>query len=118
MDELSTHETIQVIGGALFAVILGLRMLSRRNPDAPWLQWFRNAFPDPSVEYQRRFARRANIYIGAQLILMGFVIPLGYLAVTVMMFHDFTRLGIALTAAASLLCFGLGVAAMWSNRRI
>ena len=118
MDELSTWEKIQALAGLLFAVFWGLRLLSRRTPGNAWAQAFARAFPEPSKEHRRRFARRTNLYIGAQMMLMGFVIPLGYVALTVMMFHDFTRTGIALTAAASLLCIGLGVAAMFSNRGV
>ena len=45
------------------------------------------------------------------------IIPMGYVALTVMMFNDFTAMGLTLAAAGSLLCIGLGVTAIWRNRR-
>jgi len=48
---------------------------------------------------------------------MGLGLPMGYVALTVMFFNDFTPTGIALVAVCSILLIGLGITAIWRNRR-
>ncbi len=101
----------------LLAAVWGLSTLARRRPEVAWLHPFRTAFPRPTEEQRQRLRRRANVYAGAELILMGLVIPMGYVALTVMMFSDFGAVELTVVAAISLLCIGLGVTAIVRNRR-
>ena len=83
--------------------------LSRSFPDVAWLQAFRHAFPRLSEEQRARVRRRSNIYAGIKLILLGLVLPMLYVAATVMFFNDFTAKGTALVLAGSLVLIGLGL---------
>lgn len=113
---MSSYETFQLVFVAIMAAVWGLSTIARRRPDIAWLQGVRNAFPQPTDEQRQKQRRRANVYAGAELILLGLIIPIGYLALTVMMFNDITMPMLLLVSAASLLCIGLGIAAIRSNR--
>jgi hypothetical protein len=106
------HEKIQVILGALVAVIFGLSALSRRFPTVAWLQHFRIERPQLSEERRARMRRQANVRVGIELILFGFAIPPGYLVLEMMLFSDITKLELALVLASSVLCIGLGITAI------
>lgn len=90
---------LQLVLTGILAVVFGLAFLARRFPDVTWLQVFR--FNPPHLREEQR----------------AMVLPLGYIALTVMLFNSFTPAGIALVAAGSLLCSGLGITAIWRNRR-
>ena len=60
--------------------------------------------------------RSGNITAGAQLVLLGIVIPLGYVALRVMFFNAIGGVGLALALVAGLLCVLFGVAAIVTNR--
>lgn len=111
------NERFQIVVGGIVAVLYGLSALSRRFPHVGWLQHFR--FPSPRVteEQQARMRRRANVYAGAQLILFGVILPLGYLALTVMTFSTVTTGGMALVLAGSVLCIVLGIIAIVQGGR-
>ena len=114
---MSRAELLQVAAMLFVAAVWGASVLAKKRPDIRWLRPFRDAWPQPTAEQRRTLGRRMTMYIGAELILIGLCIPLGYIALTVMMFHDFTRTGIVLTWIATLLCMGLGFAAIWQSRR-
>ncbi len=105
-----------VVVGAL-AVVFGLSALSRRFPHVEWLQLFRHEHPRLSEEQQAKMRRRANIHTGAELILMGIVLPMGYVALTLMSFNEITAKAMALVLAGSVLCISLGVTAIVRSRR-
>src|SRR5687768_13245866 len=111
------NENVQFVLGGIVMAFLALRALAKRYPDVAWLQAVRSAFPEPSEAEQAKMRRRANVHAGVELILIGIVLPLGYFALTVMFFSAVTTLGISLVSASSLLCIGLGVTAIWQNRR-
>lgn len=114
---MSAYETFQIVVVMVTAVVWGLVTLSRRRPDVAWLEPWRTAFPRPTEAQRQRMRRRASAYAGAELILLGVVIPIGYVALTVMMFNDFTPGWLIAVAASSLLCIGLGVTALVQSRR-
>ena len=111
------YRTLQVVLVGVLAVVFGLSALSRRFPDVGWLQAFRHAVPELGAKERERARRRANVYAGVELILMGLGLPMGYVVLTVMFFSDFTSTGIALVAACSILLIALGATAIWRSRR-
>jgi hypothetical protein len=106
---------VEMVLGALAMVFLALAFAAKRRPDIAWLRPFR--MPELSKERQERQRRRANVYAGAEFILLGLAIPLGYVVLTVMMFNNFEPLPTALVLASSALCLGLGVVAIVKNAR-
>jgi hypothetical protein len=111
------YRTLQLVLAGLLAVVLGLSALSRRFPHIAWLQVFRYHRPPLSEAQPARWRQRTNVYVGLELILMGVVLPMGYAALTVMFFNEFTTAGMVLVGGGSLLLVGLGVTAIWRNRR-
>lgn len=113
---MSGYETFQLAVMVLLGSLWGLATLARRRPDVTWLQPFRTAFPQPTEAQRQRQRRRADTHAGVELILLGLVIPIGYVALTLMTFSDTSAVGLTLAAAGSLLCIGLGVTAIVQNR--
>ena len=111
------YRTLQLVLVGLLAVTFILAALARRFPQITWLQIFRYNTPRPSEEQRAKFRQRANINAGVEMILMGMVLPMIYIAGTVMFFNAFTTTGIILVAAGSLLLIGLGLTAIWRYRR-
>jgi hypothetical protein len=56
--------------------------------------------------------RRAAAYAGAQLILLGLVVPVGYLVLTVMTFNTVRTGTLTIVLAGSVLCVLLGITAI------
>lgn len=110
------YRTVQLVALGILAVVLGLSALARRFPHVAWLQLFRYHLPRLSEQQRAKMRQRANFYAGVEMILMGVVLPMLYVAVTVMFFNAFTTTGIVLVIAGSLLLVGLGVTAIWRNR--
>ncbi len=111
------YRTIQFILVGIFAVIFGASAIARRFPNVAWLQVLRYDPPRLSVEQRARNRRRANVYAGVEMILMGVVLPFGYFALTVMFFNSPTPTGIVLTLGASLLLIVLGVVSIARSRQ-
>jgi hypothetical protein len=99
----------------MVAVVYALHALSRRFPHVAWLQHFR--LPWLSKEQQARTGRRAAVYAGAQLILLGLVLPLAYLVLTVMTFNTVRTGTLAIVLAGSVLCILLGITAIVQSGR-
>lgn len=110
------YRTVQLVALGILAVVLGLSALARRFPHVAWLQLFHYHLPRLSEQQRAKMRQRANFYAGVEMILMGVVLPMLYVAVTVMFFNAFTTTGIVLVIAGSLLLVGLGVTAIWRNR--
>ncbi|MGH7560427.1 MAG: hypothetical protein ACRENB_05345 [Gemmatimonadales bacterium] len=108
--------SVEMILASVAAVVLALSFAARRFPAVAWLQAFRFDPPQLREEQRARMRRRANIYAGIELILLGLVLPIGYLALTLMFFNSITTAGVVLTALGSLLCIGLGITAIAKNR--
>ena len=111
------YRTVQMVLAGILVVTLGLAALSRRFPQVGWLQAFRYNFPRLSEERQARIRRSSNIHAGIELILLGVILPLIYFASSLMMFNEPTTKGTVLVGAGSVLLIGLGVTAIWRNRR-
>ena len=106
---------VDLVVGGLAVGLIALNYASRRWPHIGWLQHFRWA--EFSAAQQRTMRRRAGIHTGVKFILLGLVLPLGYVAVTVMMFKDFTPTSIALVALSSAASIGLGIFTVARNAR-
>jgi hypothetical protein len=111
------YRTFQLVCVCVLAAVYGLSALSRRFPHISWLQLFRYDPPRLSEERRSLMRRRANFYAGVELILLGIVLPMLYVASTVMLFNNFSTIGLILVFAGSALCIGLGVTGIWRNRR-
>ena len=111
------YRTVQMAIAAIFAVLFILSTLSRRFPHVAWLQAFRFNRPALDDATRARMRRRANVYAGAELILLGVALPLGYGALTVMTFSSFNTGATVLVAVSSALCIVFGVAGIWRSGR-
>ena len=111
------YRTIQLVALGIFAVIFGLSALSRRFPEVSWLQLFRYNTPHLSEEQRARMRQRANVHAGIEMILLGIVLPIGYVGISVMFFNALTTTGIVLVLAGSVLLIGLGITAIVRSRR-
>jgi hypothetical protein len=105
-------EGFQIVVGSIVLVLFGLSELSRRLPHVDWLQHFRIPRPQMTEEQQARMRRRANVYAGAQLILVGLILPVGYVVLTVMTFNTVRTGPLAIALAGSVICIGLGITAI------
>jgi hypothetical protein len=94
-----------------------LGALARRFPQVAWLQIFHIPFPHVTEEQKARMRKRANIHAGIEMVFLGMVLPLGYLAVTVMFFNKTTTLGVILVLSGSVLLIALGVTAIVRSLR-
>ena len=110
-------EGFQIVVGSIVAVVYGLSALSRRFPYVAWLQYFRLPRSRLTEEQQARMRHRANVYAGAQLILLGLVLPLGYVVLTVMTFNTVRSGTLTLVLAGSVLCIVLGITAIVQGGR-
>lgn len=111
------YRDVQLVLVGVLAVLFGLSALSRQFPHIAWLQLFRFNAPRLSEEQRAKMRQRANIHAGIELILLGMVVPIGYFATTIMMFNDPTPTGIAIALGSALLLIGLGITAIWRNRK-
>jgi hypothetical protein len=107
-------EEMKYVLGTLAIIFLAVQFAAKRWPHIRWLQAFR--MPELSPERKAIQRRRANVFAGAELILFGVVLPLGYGALTIMMFNEFDPLITVGVIAASLFCIGLGVTAIVKSR--
>lgn len=64
-----------------------------------------------------RERRRRGVYAGAELILLGIVIPMGYYALKAMFWTEPTRSELALVATLSILSIGAGIVAIATSSR-
>ena len=135
-------DSVKIIAGIILLVIYGLTHVARRRARAArqrHLEWLatqppavRAAFgenhqpdigplrafnlPELPPELKERQRRRSNFYAGAEFILLGLVIPIGYGVLEVMFMSDTTLLEVVLVGLASLACIVLGIVAIVSNR--
>lgn len=108
-------ETFKIVVGGAVIVLYGLHLLSQRFPQVTWLRHFR--IPWLRNEGQGRMGRWAAVSAGAQLILLGVILPIGYVVLTVMTFSTLTTRGMTLAVAGSVLCIVLGITAIVQGSR-
>jgi hypothetical protein len=111
------YQRIQLIVLGVIGSLFVLGALSRRLPHVRGLEPFRQAFRPLSPAQREVARRRSDMLEGVKFILMGLVLPIGYVALKVMMFNEPTLQGFLVVAAGSLLCFVLGGMAVRSGLR-
>jgi hypothetical protein len=109
--------TIQLITLIVLGALFGLSALSRRYPHIGWLQAFHIKWPQLSEVQRARMQRRANIHAAIQFILLGFGVPVVYVASSVMMFNDPSTVGLTISGIIGFALIVLGIVAIWNNRR-
>jgi hypothetical protein len=108
-------DTTKAALAALILILLALSELSKRYPHVEWLRPFRWSGPQLSPARQAAVRRRAMVFAGSELILAGFVLPMGYVALTVMMFNDFKTMPTVLVLMGSIACIAVGVVVIWQK---
>lgn len=111
MEEHSPLEITVAVIGLLF---VALTQLARKRPDIEWLRHFR--LPELPEAVRERHRKRSERIAGAEMILVGLLLPIGYLVLTVMTFNSIDPLWLTGVIAASVLCIGLGIYALVKNR--
>ena len=114
---MTTTSTIQLIILSVLGALFGLSALSRRHPHIGWLQAFHIKRPQLSEEQRARMQRRANIHVAIQFTLLGFGVPVVYVASSVLMFNDPSTVGLIISGMIGFALIVLGIIAIWSNRR-
>jgi hypothetical protein len=111
------YEKVKLVLVVLLALVFGVSALARHFPDIGWLQRLRYDPPRLSEAQRAKIRRRANFNAGVELILMGVIVPIGYVMLTVMLFSNFSGTAMAVVFASSALCICLGITAIWQSRR-
>lgn len=109
------NETMEVVLGSAVILIMGLSFLARRHPHVRWLRAF-NVHAHLTEEQRSRLRRVQNRTTGAELILIGFILPMGYLVLKVMLFSEIRTVEVVLVGLSSAACISLGVVALVRNR--
>jgi hypothetical protein len=110
-------ETIQLIVLGIVGSLFVLSLVSRRLPRVRGLQPFQHAFRPLSPAQREVARRRSDMLAGVQFILLGLVLPVGYVVLKIMMFNEPTTQGFLIAGAGSLVCFVLGGMGMRSGLR-
>jgi uncharacterized membrane protein len=108
------HSPFEIILAVIALVFVGLTQLARRYPDIEWLRHFK--MPELPAAQRERHRKRSERLAGIEMILVGVLLPLGYLLLTVMTFSSISPLWLTGVIAASALCIGFGIYALVKNR--
>jgi hypothetical protein len=108
------HSATETVLAVIALIFVALTQLARRYPGIDWLRHFR--LPELPAALRERNRKRAERIAGAEFILMGLVLPLGYVVLTVMTFSSIDSLWLTGVITASLLCIGAGIYAIVKNR--
>lgn len=111
------YDTIQTVVVSLVLVLFGLAVLSGRFRNVAWLERFRFEHPRLSEEDRARMRRRAAVRAGVEFILLGLVLPPGYLMLEVMLMSDVSKTELAVVLAGAVLCIGVGTTAIVGRPR-
>jgi hypothetical protein len=108
------HSAFETVLAVIALVFVALTQLARRYPGIEWLRHFRMPeLPAAQRERRRKFGERIA---GLEMILLGLVLPIGYLILTVMTFSSIDPLWLTGVIAASTLLIGFGIYALVKNR--
>ena len=108
-------EPVKTVLVGVLAVFAVLVTAANGLPSVEWLRPFR-LNQNLSEAQKARIRRSTSLHVGLELIGLGLLLPVGYLVLTVMMFNEIDRLTMALTAAGSVACIGLGIWAVFSSK--
>lgn len=111
---LSLPEWAKIVLGTL---VIGGFLLSRAAVRYPHVRWLRAFDLQSRIDPARRarLARAGNLHAGAEMILLGLVLPLGYGALTLMTWSDFSPGISAAVFAASLVLILTGIVVIVRN---
>ena len=112
---MTLSEPLKILLGIAVLLIMGLSYLARRRPDVRWLQAC-NFQAHLTEEQRARLRRTQNRTAGAELILLGMIIPMGYLGLKVMFFSAVQRMELVLVGLLGATCIVLGFVALLRNR--
>lgn len=107
---------LELVLASVVLIIMALGYAARRYPHVIWLRNF-DLRARLTEQQQRRLQRTANVNTGAQMILLGIALPIGYVALKAMFLSTFTVTGVVLVAAGSLLCIITGAVAIRKSVR-
>jgi hypothetical protein len=111
---LPLTETLKVVLGIPLVIVMGLSLLARKHPHVRWLQAFK--LPGQLSPKQRtRLRTSQNRAAGAQLILLGLILPLAYAGLKAAFFSGVQPTEIVLVGVASAACIFLGIVALMRN---
>ena len=102
-------DSVKAILLGVIAVAFVLSRLSIRLPHVGWLQYFRLPEIPMSEEKRERRRRSGNRMAGLEMVGAGLVLPLLYLASTVMMFNEPGTFGMIIVGAISIACIAVGI---------
>jgi hypothetical protein len=106
-------EWVKMAMGTVVIAGFVLARAARRFPEVEWLRVFR--YTDNLDPVQRaRMKRSSDIHAGAEIILLGIVVPFAYFALTLMTWSDFSAGITGVVGVFSIGCIVLGV---WCIRR-
>src|SRR5687768_2384587 len=92
-------ESVQIGITVALGLVFAGSYFARRNPHIRWLQGFR--LPQLSEQQRARRRRTGNAMAGAEMMLLGLVLPLGFGALTLMTWSDFDRTSWTIVVAVS-----------------
>lgn len=108
-------EWLKITAGSLALIIFALGYFARRHPDDAWLQPF-DLQRNLTHAQRARMRRSSQAFAGAEMILAGVIIPMGYLALKVMFFNSPEPLELVIVFALSAVFIAAGVMALVRNR--
>lgn len=112
---MALWETLETVLVVPVLVIVALSILARKRPDVRWLQVF-NLQSRLTEEQRARLRRTQNRRAGAELIMLGIVIPLGFLGLKMMLFFSsISAVELVVVGLLSATCIVGGVVALVRN---
>jgi hypothetical protein len=111
---VSSTEALQGVLLGVGLVFFALTRIARRRPDIAWLRPFN--LPQLPAAQRERHRKRAERMAGIEFILLGLVLPLGYVILTMMTFSSIDPLWMTGTIVASVACIAAGIWAFVKNR--
>lgn len=115
----TAFEILKQIGMAVIAGGIVIVWIARRFPTVAWLRPFQLAMFQVQLSEPQKARRRrwASIQAGLEIMILGLLIPAGYVLSKVMMFDNINSGPLAISLAAMLACFVLGFWVILKERR-
>lgn len=101
--------TVKAVILGLIIVLFALNRLARAYPEVGWLQVFLLPQRQMSEEEKTRRRRLGNRMAAVEMVLAGFILPVGYFGLSVMFFNEPGTAELVVVGACSLALIGLGI---------
>lgn len=108
---LPLPDPLKVMLGLLLLVLLGLSFLARKYPHVRGLQAFA-LHGQLGAKQRTRLGRTQNRTAGAELMLLGVILPLAYVGFKAVFFGEIPSTAIVLVGVSSAACIVLGLVAL------